>query len=45
MKGGEIMSKKSGMTGKAASRIQSSADRTGTNKGFKVRAQSAASKK
>ena len=39
------MSKKSGMTGKTASRIQSNADRTGTNQGFKARAQSAAAKK
>ena len=39
------MSKKSGMTGKAASRIQSHADKTGTNAGFKARAQASASKK
>lgn len=32
------------MTRKDASRIQSNADRTGTNKGFKKRAQSAADK-
>ena len=42
------MAKKSGskspMTPKAASRIQSHADRSGTNRGFKGRAQSAASK-
>jgi hypothetical protein len=40
------MSKKSGgktpMTSKAAARIQSHADRTGSNKGFKGRAQAAA---
>ncbi|MDD4455921.1 MAG: hypothetical protein PHI67_11540 [Candidatus Methanomethylophilaceae archaeon] len=35
---------KSQMTGKAAARIQSHADRSGTNQGFKARAQSAASK-
>lgn len=39
------MSKKSGMTPEAASRIQSHADRTGTNQGFKARAQTAAAKK
>jgi hypothetical protein len=40
------MSKKSStpMTPAAASRIQSHADRTGTNQGFKGRAQSSASK-
>lgn len=32
------------MDSKAASRIQSNADRTGTNAGFKARAQSAAAK-
>jgi hypothetical protein len=32
------------MSGKAASRIQSHADRTASNQGFKSRAQSAASK-
>lgn len=37
--------KKSGMTSKAASRIQSNADKTGTNQSFKARAQSAAAKK
>lgn len=40
-----VMGNKSGMTGKAAARIQSNADRTGTNQGFKARAQSAAAKK
>ncbi|MFA7072873.1 hypothetical protein [Methanoculleus bourgensis] len=35
---------KSQMTGKAAARIQAHADRSGTNQGFKSRAQSAASK-
>jgi hypothetical protein len=40
-----VLSKKSGMTAKAASRIQSHSDRTGTNQGFKARAQSAAAKK
>lgn len=35
---------KKGMTQEAASRIQSHADRTGTNQGFKERAQSAAAK-
>lgn len=38
------MSKKGSMTQKAAERIQSHADSTGTNKGFKSRAQSTASK-
>jgi len=38
------MSKKTSMTSKAASRIQSNADKTGTNQGFKSRAESAASK-
>ena len=37
------MSKK-GMTQKAASRIQSNADRTGSNQGFKARASAAAAK-
>ncbi len=32
------------MTSKAASRIQSHADKTGTNQGFKVRAQRSAAK-
>jgi hypothetical protein len=36
---------KSQMTKKSASRIQSHADKTGTNQGFKSRAQSAASTK
>lgn len=35
---------KSPMTKEAAARIQSEADQTGTNQGFKVRAQSAAEK-
>jgi len=35
---------KSPMDSKAASRIQSNADRTGTNAGFKARAQSAAAR-
>ncbi len=35
---------KSKMDSKAASRIQSHADRTGTNQGFKARAQRAAAK-
>jgi len=39
------MGKKSGMSRKAASRIQSQADRTGKNLGFKARAQRAAAKK
>lgn len=39
------MAKKGRMSPKAASRIQSHADRTGTNQGFKGRAQRAASKK
>jgi len=39
------MAKNSGMTSKDASRIQSHADRTGTNQGFKARAQSSAAKK
>ncbi|WP_406661896.1 hypothetical protein V7O66_05125 [Methanolobus sp. ZRKC3] len=38
------MSKKSGMTAKDASRIQSHADKTGNNQGFKARAQSSAAK-
>ena len=37
------MSKK-GMNQKAASRIQSNADRTGSNQGFKARASAAAAK-
>lgn len=36
---------KSPMTKEAASRIQSAADKTGTNQDFKARAQSAADKK
>ena len=39
-----IVGKKSGMTGKAAARIQSHADKSGTNQSFKVRAQSSAAK-
>jgi hypothetical protein len=39
------MSKKTGMTKKDASRIQSSADKTGKNQDFKARAQKAADKK
>ncbi|WP_268767962.1 hypothetical protein [Methanosarcina mazei] len=39
------MAKKIPMTKEAASRIQSNADKTGKNEGFKERAQSAASKK
>ncbi|MFY1111163.1 MAG: hypothetical protein AB3K77_05720 [Methanosarcinaceae archaeon] len=35
---------KKGMTAKAASRIQSHADKTGTNQGFKSRATAAAAK-
>jgi len=42
-KGGDKMGK-SKMTSKAARRIQSHADRTGKNQGFKARAQSAAAK-
>lgn len=38
------MGKKSSMTPSAASRIQSAADRSGTNTGFKSRAMSSASK-
>lgn len=38
------MSEISKISGKATSRIQSHANRTGTNKGFKARAQSAATK-
>lgn len=38
------MAKNSSMNQKAASRVQAHADRTGTNQGFKARAQSAASK-
>jgi len=37
--------KKSGMTSEAASRIQSHADSTETNQGFKARAQRSAAKK
>lgn len=40
-----VMGKKSGISKKAASRIQSHADKTGKNQGFKARAQSAAAKK
>ena len=43
LKGGEKMGK-SKMTSKAASRIQSRADKSGKNQGFKSRAQSAAVK-
>ena len=42
-KGGELMTN-SKMSSQAASRIQSAADKTGTNSGFKARAQSAAAK-
>ena len=42
-KGGEVMTN-SKMNSQAASRIQSAADKTGTNSGFKARAQSAAAK-
>ena len=35
---------KKGMTGKAASRIQASSDKSGKSSGFKARAQRAASK-
>jgi len=43
IKGGESISKKgSSMSREAASRIQSHADKSGTNQGFKARAQSAA---
>lgn len=38
------MAKKTPMTKEAASRIQSNADKTGKNEGFKERAQSAAAK-
>jgi hypothetical protein len=38
------MGKKSGMSKKAAARIQSHTDRTGKNQGFKARAQRAAEK-
>jgi len=41
----KTMGKKNGMTKGAAQRIQSHADKTGTNQGFKARAQRAASKK
>jgi len=40
-----FMVKKSGMSKKAASRIQSHADKTGKSQGFKARAQRAAAKK
>ena len=45
-KGGENIGKKGGskMSVKAASRIQSNADRFGKNLGFKARAQKAATK-
>ena len=43
LKGGEKRGK-SKMTSKAASRIQSRADKSGKNQGFKSRAQSAAAK-
>ena len=39
-----IVGKKSGMTGKAAARIQAHADKSGNNQGFKARAQSSAAK-
>jgi len=39
------MGKKSKMGAKAAARIQSHADKTGKNQGFKARAQRAAAKK
>jgi len=39
------LGKKSGMTGKAAARIQSHADKSGTKQSFKARAQSSAGKK
>jgi len=39
-----IVGKNSGMTGKAAARIQSHADKSGTNQGFKARVQSSAAK-
>ena len=39
------MAKKSNMTKSAAARIQSHADRTSTNQGFKARVQRAAAKK
>lgn len=38
------LDKKSGMSDKAATRIQSHADKSGTNQGFKARAQSSAAK-
>lgn len=38
------MAKNTAMNQKAASRVQAHADRSGTNQGFKARAQSAASK-
>lgn len=38
------MAKKTPMTKEAASRVQSNADKTGTNQDFKSRAQSAAAK-
>jgi hypothetical protein len=38
------MGKAAKMTSRDAARIQSAADKTGTNQGFKARAQSAASK-
>ena len=39
------MGKKSRMTSQAARRIQSAADRSGRNQGFKARAMSAAAKR
>ena len=42
--GGEKMAKKTKMDSKAASRIQSSADKTAKNQDFKARAQKAATK-
>ncbi|WP_342676908.1 hypothetical protein [Methanofollis sp. UBA420] len=38
------MAKNTAMNQKAAARVQSHADRSGTNQGFKARAQAAASK-
>ncbi len=40
-----VVSKKSGMTSQDVSRIQSHADRTGTNQDFKARVQASAAKK
>jgi hypothetical protein len=44
LNGGDTLAKKGSMTSEASSRIQSNADKTGTNQGFKSRAMSAASK-